>query len=289
MRVVITEDIIRKALNESIDEFILEESMINEKWGDAVKGVWNGAKKVGNWLNNAAAMYMDGKTNGQWNQKYNTYVNGNTKTGELFYLSKWLNYYKQKLNNIIYQANTPDRRDEYDLYERDPDTGKEFMKRNKYDYTGIDGALNYAKLYCTPQNFNDYIKALNPDRESVWHINTFIQNYINNEAKKGNLKAVLHNLSIYVFYETKEFKQYLAMNRQKQQKKEKQRRINNSNKQSIKQPNSTNNTPVPNNKNGTFNYSKIECPQKRGWYYSTDAYGRNILVNSNNPTQAEFV
>jgi hypothetical protein len=49
------------------------------------------------------------------------------------------------------------------------------------------------------------------------------------------------------------------------------------------------NNPVPNNKNGTFNYGKIECPQKRGWYYSTDAYGRNILVNSDNPTQAEFV
>ena len=35
--VIITEDIIRKALNESIDEFMINEEVLNEKWGDSIK------------------------------------------------------------------------------------------------------------------------------------------------------------------------------------------------------------------------------------------------------------
>ena len=276
MKVIITEDIISNALNESIDEFMLEEGAFDgiSKWWNKpyMQKVRNGVGKVWNGIKDAASMYMDKKTNGQWNQKYGIYVNGNTKSGELFYLNKWFNYYRQKLNSIIYNANTPDRRDEYDLYERDPETGKEFMKRNKYDYAGINGALNYAKTYCTPQNFNDYIQTLNPDRESVWHINTYIQNYINNQAKNGNLKAVLNNLNIYVFYSSNEFKQYMAMNRKKQQEKEKQRRINNSNKLPV-QP---------------FNYDGKQ-KDKLGWFLGKDANGRRIRIYPMNTTQAEFI
>ena len=41
MKVIITEDIISNALNESIDEFMLEEELMNEiNWG----GGWNGIK-----------------------------------------------------------------------------------------------------------------------------------------------------------------------------------------------------------------------------------------------------
>ena len=265
MKVILTEETIRKALHESIDEMILEEELLQE-WGESFKKAWNGVK-------NAAAMYMDWRTNGQWNRKYGIRVNGNTKTGELYYLNKWFNYYKEKLNDIIYKANTPDRRDEYDLWERDPNNpNKETKKINRYDYTGIEGALNYAKTYCTPQNFNDYIKALNPDRESVWHINTYIQNYITKQAINNNLKAVLNNLNIATFYSSNVFKQYLAMNRQKQQEKEKQRRVNNNSNQPV-QP---------------FNFDGNR-KDKFGWFLGKDANGKNIRIYPNDTSQAEFV
>lgn len=223
MKVVITEDIIRNALNESIDEF-----MINEGVGDAFKGVWGYAKKAGNWLKNAAAMYMDKQTNGQWNQKYGIYVNGNTKTGELYYLNKWLDYYKQQLNNIIYRANNPTQRDEYETWERDKNNpNKEYKKVNKYDYVGVNGALAYAQKYCTFQNFNDYVRSISPKRENVQLINTYIYNYITKQATNKNINAVLNNLNIGTFYSSNEGQEYIKMNRGQQQKDERRNRIQN--------------------------------------------------------------
>lgn len=218
MNKVITEDIIKQALNESIDEFMLEEA-----WGSGLKNWWNNSpnaqkiKNVGNSLWNGVKMYMDYRTNGQWNQKYSQYVNGNTKMGELFYLNKWLSYYKQELNSIIYKANNPSKRDDYELWTRNPDNGEETMRKNRYDYVGVNGAIAYAKQYCTFQNFNDYIRAINPDRESVKYINSFIFNYITKSANKNDLNTVLNNLNINVFYSSKYGKDYLEINRKEQQ------------------------------------------------------------------------
>jgi hypothetical protein len=225
---IVNENIIRNALNESIDEFLLEEGWMSNAWnglknsqlGQYAGKAWNGVK-------NAAAMYMDYRTNGQWNQKYGIYANANSKMGELFYLNKWFNYYKQQLNYIIQQANNPSQRDEYDLYEKDPKTGKETIKRRKYDYVGINGALLYAQQYCTFQNFNNYIRNLSPKRESVTVINTYIQNYITKPANQKNIKAVLNNLNISVFYGSKEGQQYLMMNREQEQKNTRRNRIQN--------------------------------------------------------------
>ena len=97
MRVVITEDIIRNALNESIDEFI-----INEGFGDAVKGAWGYAKKAGNWLKNAAAAYMDKKTHGQWNKKYGIHVQGDNMQVGHYYLKKWFERHYNRLYDIIW-------------------------------------------------------------------------------------------------------------------------------------------------------------------------------------------
>lgn len=293
MKVVITEDIVRNALNESIDEFMLEEGW----FGNTMLGkVWNGVK-------NAAAMYMDARTNGQWNKKYGIHVNGNTKSGELFYLNKWLNYYKQKLNDIIYSANNPDRRDEYDVWERDPDTKKETMKRKRYDYVGIEGAIEYAKNYCTFQNFNDYIKSISPERENVKLINTYIFNYITKQARQRNLKAVLNNLNIGTFYSSNEGQQYLKMNRNEQQSQQQKRRQDTQNawndrataKQQSRQAVNNQQQPIPDNSNGTFTLPTNRYPyngpnkQYKGWVYSTDKNGSRIVVNPNNPKQAAFV
>ena len=106
MRVVITEDIISRALNESIDEFMLEEGWLGDKWNgfknNTIAGKW--LTKAGNWLNNAAAMYMDGKTGGRWNRTYNTQAtgNGNNVSVGTYYLKNWFEKHYRRLYEIIY-------------------------------------------------------------------------------------------------------------------------------------------------------------------------------------------
>ena len=93
---IITEDIIRKAVNESIDEFMLEEggaweALKNSSLGKVGKGLWNGVK-----------MYMDARTNGQWNRKYNQQVKGNGATVGAFYANKWFDMHYRRLQDIMY-------------------------------------------------------------------------------------------------------------------------------------------------------------------------------------------
>ena len=101
MRVVITEDIIRNALNESIDEF-----MINEGAGDTVKkvgkGAWDFAKKAGNFVKNAAAMWMDMRTHGQWNKKYGINPKGNNFAVGTYYMKNWLDKHHDRIYDIVW-------------------------------------------------------------------------------------------------------------------------------------------------------------------------------------------
>lgn len=106
--VTITDDIIRKALNESIDEFIINESGAWDsvknwatKWG--LDKAWNGIK-------NFAAEYMDKKTNGQWNRKYNIQAKGKGAFVGTFYMEKWLTERYRRLYDIIYGNYYGDRR-----------------------------------------------------------------------------------------------------------------------------------------------------------------------------------
>ena len=113
-RTVITEDMISKALNESIDEFMLEEggglNAFKNKLSGYGSAINNGLKRLGNTkfmrgFNNAVNMYMDYKTNGQWNRKYNSYASdekGNSNTIGSFYLQKWLNKHFLTLQDIAY-------------------------------------------------------------------------------------------------------------------------------------------------------------------------------------------
>jgi len=101
MRVVITEDIISRALNESIEEFILEEeeqqrqsawqSLKGSTLGKVGKGLWNGLK-----------MYMDYRTNGQWNQKYNQFVKGKGAAIGSYYADKWFKKHFKRVQDIMY-------------------------------------------------------------------------------------------------------------------------------------------------------------------------------------------
>jgi hypothetical protein len=120
-RTVITEDMISRALNESIDEFMLEEGEGWNRFKDKLSGygsaIKNGLKRFGNTkfgqalknagrgLNNAVNMYMDYETNGQWNRKYNSYakdLGGNNKAIGSFYLQKWLDKHYRTIQDIAY-------------------------------------------------------------------------------------------------------------------------------------------------------------------------------------------
>lgn len=96
MNNLIAEDIIKKALDESINEFMLEEggawdSLKNSTLGKVGKGVWNGVK-----------MYMDARTNGQWNRKYNQQVQGKGTAVGAFYINKWFDMHYRRLQDIMY-------------------------------------------------------------------------------------------------------------------------------------------------------------------------------------------
>ena len=105
MRVILSEDVIRRVLNESIDEVIMEETL-EEDWGDTAKKygktAWNGLKTLGNWAKNRIAMYMDKNTGGRWNQKYNIQAKGNGLFVGSFYLKKWFEIHYNRLYDIIY-------------------------------------------------------------------------------------------------------------------------------------------------------------------------------------------
>ena len=282
MNVIITEDIIRNALNESIDEFILEEGML----GNGFKGLqnwWNNGngQKIKNGLSNAwngyknfLAMYMDNKTNGQWNNKYGIYANGSGKTTELYYLQKWFGYHLDEIRGIARRVQDPSSFSKTEIeWERDSnDPTKQRSTQTIYKYEDIP---TYAKNMITPYNFNMWIKNFIKDRESLRAIDGYIE-YCSKHI--NDINSAIKLLNVTSFMSSKLGQYYLKRDKESQVK-------SNPTQKASQQSNN----PVPNNKNGTFNYGKIECPQKRGWYYSTDAYGRNILVNSDNPTQAEFV
>jgi hypothetical protein len=172
-RTVITEDMISRALNESIDEFMLEE------------GAWDGLKnwfnKLGNTkfmrgLNNAVNMYMDYKTNGQWNREYNSYANdGNSKTVEMYYLDKWLKYHLGQMQYIEERSKSPNSAyDEID-WEQD-ENGKKVGRQRRFNYKTVK---EYAENNITSEAFNLWIRNYIPDRKALKLIDEYIDTYCN--------------------------------------------------------------------------------------------------------------
>ena len=172
-RTIITEDMISRALNESIDEFMLEE------------GAWDGLKnwfnKLGNTkfmrgLNNAVNMYMDYKTNGQWNREYNSYANdGNSKTVEMYYLDKWLKYHLGQMQYIEERSKSPNNAyDEID-WEKD-ENGKKIGKQRRLNYKTVK---EYAENNITSEAFNLWIRNYIPDRQALKLIDEYIDTYCN--------------------------------------------------------------------------------------------------------------
>lgn len=177
-RTVITEDIVRNALNESLEEFMLEEGWkegFNKWWNKPyMQKIKNGFNKAGKWLNNAASIYMDEKTNGQWNQKYNTYVNGNSKYVEMYYLNKWFNWHLKQIQYIAHSGPNRGASDEI-MWNKD---GTGIQRRNNYN-----NVAQYAQRNITPDNFNGWAGRYIENRRGLKCIDEYIQDsakHINN-------------------------------------------------------------------------------------------------------------
>ena len=189
MRVVITEDIISRALNESIDEFILEEGMDEGKFGNAVKGVWNGLK-------NAAALYMDWRTQGQWNNKYGIHANGKGKITEMFYLGKWFGYHLNEISAIERRLNDPTYFSKNEIQWGEDEYGKRTGTQTINKYNNIQ---NYASQMVTSTNFNAWVGRFIQDREALKYIDDYIDNYA---RKVTNYREALKILNVTNFIKT---------------------------------------------------------------------------------------
>ena len=205
MRDIVTEDIIRSALNESIDEFMLEEGWEGWKnlWNNPnVQKIRNGVGKAWNGYKNFLAMYMDNKTNGQWNNKYGIYASGSGKTTELYYLQKWFGYHLDNIRQIERRNETP---------AADFSRSREYVERNGekvYTDTEIQekDTLTYVQKNITPNNFNTWIKNFIKDRQALELIDTYINNCSKNIT---NLQTAIKWLNMGSFMSSKEGQNYL--------------------------------------------------------------------------------
>jgi len=181
MNKVITEDIIRKAINESIDEFMLEEA-----WG-GMNGLKNwsnkwGLNNLGRGIRNWAANYMDKRTGGKWNAKYGIYDDNTYKSirsenpldyfndlmTETKYLRTWFDTHAKNANDILNYKDGP--------------TYSKYGKSNFFNssvWMGVSGATQYIKTYCTYQNYLEYTQRYFTDYQG----NEYIEGYINNEIQ----------------------------------------------------------------------------------------------------------
>lgn len=174
---IVNENIIRNALNESIDEFLLEEGAfdgLKNWWNNSANGqrVKNGLSSVWNNVKNAAAMYMDKQTNGQWNNKYGIYANGNGKTTELYYLNKWFKFHLDEIRRLDYKLMNPSNSQGEIEWTIDPKTGDKVGKEilNKFD-----SIEKYVAQNVTPQNFNGWIRNFIKDRNAILCIDEYIK------------------------------------------------------------------------------------------------------------------
>jgi hypothetical protein len=192
--VIITEDIIRKALNESIDEFMINEDTLNEKWGDSIK-------KVGNFLKNAAATYMDFMTDGQWNAKYGIYNNSTGKTTELYYLNQWFNWHVEQIQRLEERKIHPND----DSYR---ERSYKYNDKNEKIYTEVednyDSIEQYVKANIHAENFNDWIGKRIPNRQAIKVIDDYINEIGQGEQPKiVDAKTANYYLNIGTFQKLK--------------------------------------------------------------------------------------
>ncbi len=221
MKVIITEDIIRNALNESIDEFILEEGAFDglKNWWNNGTGQYikNGLSSAWKNAKNAAAMYMDNRTNGQWNNKYGIYANGNGKTTELYYLNKWFNFHLEEIKKIDYYLRNPRNAQSEIEWKIDPKTGE---KKGVQTINNYDNIQNYSIQNINAQSFNKWIGYYIKNRDTL----ECIDKYINDCSKTiKDINSASKWLNISSFLSSRVGQYYLKMTKTKNFQKQQER------------------------------------------------------------------
>lgn len=214
--VIITKDIIRKALNESIDEFMINEDALNEKWGDSIK-------KVGNFLKNAAATYMDWRTGGDWNAKYGIYNNSTGKTTELYYLNQWFNWHVEQIQRLAERNANPND----DSYR---ERSYKYNDKHEKIYTEVednyDSVEKYVNANINAENFNQWIGNRIPNRQAIKVIDDYINEIGQGEQPKiVDVKTANYYLNIGTFQKLKG-KNYFASTKDQRETYNKQRLAN---------------------------------------------------------------
>ena len=181
--------IVRKALNESINEFMIQEGL----W-DTIK---QGAKWIGNKAWNGVKAYMDYATNGEWNQQYGQYVNGSGKTTELYYLRNWFNANLKEIQRIDSNMKDPTYGSRVTRKVTRDANGNETYDEVKSEYRDVP---SYVRSYINAASFNTYIGQYVKNRKAL----EIIDNYIDRECarKISDYRTAKKFLSIYTFLDS---------------------------------------------------------------------------------------
>ncbi len=183
---IVNENIIRNALNESIDEFLVEEGLFGNAW-NGLKNSQLGqiASKTGNFLKNAAAEYMNYRTGGQWNRKYGIYPSYKTSQfSEIRYLMQWFDTQSQTLQNL--------------LNPQEPSQ----ISTDKTKINNYEGRPNdFIARECTYQNFTKWAGQYIKNYNGLKFIDEYIYYYITKNYQ--NPQAALQAMDINVFLKTK--------------------------------------------------------------------------------------
>jgi hypothetical protein len=140
--------------------------------GQWLNNAWNTVK---NGVKNAAAMYMDWRTNGQWNRKYNQHAKGSGYFVGAYYLDKWFKNHYNRLQDIIYG---------------------EYYGNRTYFYTQLNGRdLSFrhdwrSGTYTLTDNYYGYIYRLKVNEYNIPSILT-IENY--DGVKLAESTDITHN------------------------------------------------------------------------------------------------
>ena len=182
------EDKIDKIINESINEFIINETSGRDT-----------LKKIGGSIKNAVYNYMDRKSNGEWNTKYGKFmdygsINANTKLSwKQEYrlckvLMKWIDFHRAKLSNLLMGQ---DRNG--GLSSDENESGNTESKTNY--------AEKYAKSYINVQNFENFTRKYFSAFEMP--TGSSFENYITKLqkiAQGGNIGLLIRELTYSNFY-----------------------------------------------------------------------------------------
>lgn len=144
---VINENIINKAVKESIDNFLISE------------GFWNGVYQIANVL-----------SNGEWNKKhgyYPSYKQNNSYFGQLreySMLSRWMAFHREQIWNKLHGDRS--------YIDNNYKYGYKYNQYDDYDYAEL--AKNYIEFNITERNLVVYMNQMFSD----WKINQDNKDYI---------------------------------------------------------------------------------------------------------------